>query len=94
MSLCRGTDSTTDQVRPAVLDQTLALLNVGGGPGLAGRHVIERGDNAGGTGLSDLFERDGVVGPEPAPGFFHCSESSTLRVVWQGVQVSLPSLVS
>ena len=80
MSLCRGTDSTTDQRKTGLLDQALALFDVGGGPDLAGRHVIECGDNAGGTGLSDLFERDRVIGPEPAPGFFHCIESSTLRI--------------
>ena len=64
-----------------VLDQALAFLDVSGRPGRAGRHVIERGDYASGTGLPNLFERDRVIGPEPAPGFFHRFASSIMRVV-------------
>ena len=71
MSLCKGYRFDDRPGQTGILDQAFALLDIDRGPGLAGRHMIKRGDDTGSTGLSDLFERDRVIWPEPAPGFFH-----------------------
>ena len=49
-----------------ILDQALAFFDICSPPDFACRYVIERSDNASGTGLSDLFERDCIAGLRPA----------------------------
>ena len=51
---------------PALQDLVLA-------PDFAPVHVMERADDAGGAGLTDIFEADRIVRPEPAPSLQHAS---------------------
>ena len=60
------------ELHSVAIDHLAEAFELGLRPRVADRHVVQRGDDAGDAGdLSDVRQRDRVVGPEPAEGHVH-----------------------
>mmetsp|Transcript_46660 Transcript_46660/g.151468 ORF Transcript_46660/g.151468 Transcript_46660/m.151468 type:complete len:325 (-) Transcript_46660:23-997(-) len=63
--------------QPAAFDERFACLDRIDRPHVANRDVVQRGDDAGGAGLLDVLQRDGVVRAVPAPRLLHSVPART-----------------